>query len=286
MINRFTAGIAAMLEWQPLDSFGEPTDPGAVTVSVSSSTGAVVTSGAASGAGVELRTFALTAAHTATVDRLSVAWSVAGEEVHAGTVDVVGGVWFGNDELRAAFPAVSDRGLFPARTIAAARSQVEDSIERWTGRAWVPTLLVETIPATCRPYLIACRPNIRRVRWATLTTTSNTTAVADVEVIPGSDSGLLYRPDGWGEDGMITVAYEAGADRPTPQLKAAAMRLCAEVLAKSKGGGLPENASSYSSTELGWSAVLVTPGVRGAHTSIPSVNEAIDAHTFDRLGVG
>ena len=37
------------------------------------------------------------------------------------------------------------------------------------------------------------------------------------------------------------------------------MRLCREVLAKGKGGGLPENAISYSSSELGWSAVLVTP---------------------------
>ena len=43
----------------------------------------------------------------------------------------------------------------------------------------------------------------------------------------------------------------------------------------------PENAISYTSTEAGWSAVLVTPGVRGAFTAIPEVNEVVGGYVLD-----
>jgi hypothetical protein len=60
--------------------------------------------------------------------------------------------------------------------------------------------------------------------------------------------------------------------------------LCREMLETGKTTS-PDAAVSWNSTDLGWSAVFVTPGVRGAHTSLPAVNEVLDAWTFSEIGI-
>ena len=83
----------------------------------------------------------------------------------------------------------------------------------------------------------------------------------------------------------MKVGYEHGLTTAPPDVKRQAQRLVREVLLNEKMGQVPDNATSWQSTEMGWSAVLVTPGVRGAHTRLPSVNKCIDDWTFDQVGV-
>lgn len=287
--QRAVAGAPFTLTWQLVGADGEPVDPGTVLVTVRGSDGTVVVTGqATTGTGSGPRQYVLTAAQTRQIDVLSVDWTVGGDVYASHLVDVVGRLWFTNAELRAAETAMAAAVNFTPAAISTAREQVEAKIEQWCGQAFVPRFAVETFAATSGP-LLASVPTVRRVRWAEFLaddgTVLSTLTPAECAAVPGSDDTTITRSGGWSTGARVRVGYEHGQNVPPPGLKAAAMRLCREVLAKGKGGGLPENAISYSSSELGWSAVLVTPGVRGAHTTIPEVNEQIDANTFSVPGV-
>lgn len=190
--------------------------------------------------------------------------------------------YFTPAELRAAEKSVVDSVQFPDDLIEVARGQVESRIDRWTGRVFTPrteTFVVDVVAG------VAILPvvNVRSVSAVSVVVAGAADAVLDESLVSVGAGGVIR--GGWGA-GRLRVTVEYGMDAPPADLKAAAMRLCREVLARSKGGGLPENAISYTSTEAGWSAVLVTPGVRGAHTAIPEVNEIVNGWTFDRLGIG
>ena len=287
--QRAVAGAPFTLTWQLVGADGEPVDPGTVLVTVRASDGAAIaTSQAATGTGSGPRQYALTGAQTRQVDVLTVDWTVDGDVYASHLVDVVGRLWFTNAELRAAETAMAAAVNFTPSAVAVAREQVESKMEQWCGQAFVPRFAVETVAATSGP-LLAAVPTVRRVRWAEFLDSDGTVlsvlSPAECAAIPSSEDTTISRSGGWTGGARVRVGYEHGRNTPPPGLKAAAMRLCREVLAKGKGGGLPENAISYSSTELGWSAVLVTPGVRGAHTTIPDVNEQIDANTFSVPGI-
>ena len=282
--QRVIAGLPATLGWSAIDATGEPADPGAVTVTVTRADGTTITGlPAVAEIGVAPRTVALTSTDTARLDQLTCDWTVNGTVVATTVADVAAGVWFSNAELRAAETALAAAVSFTPDLIRVAREQVEANIEQWCRQAFVLCFSVDMLPATAGAlYLTAS--NVRRIRFAHLlnedgTVRSTLTAGELAALTISTDDGVV-RSGGWTDGVRVRVGYEHGQNAPPPGLKAAAMRLCREVLAKGKGGGLPENAISYSSTELGWSAVLVTPGVRGAHTTIPDVNEQIDANTF------
>ena len=290
---RVVTTAPATLVWQLVGNDGEPADPGTVLVTVRRADGTEIATGqATTGTGTAARTYTLTPAQTRQLDELTVDWKVGGDTYQSQTVAVVGGAYFSNAEMRGAFPGVRDQPEFSKDLLSLARGQVEDKVERWTHQAWVPRVSIEAPCVSSGRHLIVSFPTVRRVRTVEFVDGATGGVVASLSpaecaAIPASGSGLLYRPGGWSSAGdLVRVVYEHGANCPTPTLKAAAMRLCREVLAKSKGAGLPENAVSASSTELGWSMVLVTPGVRGAHTAIPDVNEAVDTHTFEMFGVG
>jgi hypothetical protein len=276
------------VEWQPLDSVGEHTDPGTVTVTVTTSAGvAVITDGATSGTGTGARSFGLTAAQTSTLDLLSVLWRVAGATVHTSTVEIVGGLYFGNAELRARATAVADQAKFTSAAIVDARQRVEALFESVTGVAWVPRFASVTVPGTGSVSLIVPHVALRRVRSVellddtqTVTETFSGPQLAEVRAL---GSGMLWRAAGW-VSCWVRVSYEHGHDAPFADVRAAAMTLARLTLTATRAG-LPENATNFTSTELGWSAVLITPGVRGAHTSDGSVNEVLDRRTFVTVGV-
>lgn len=289
--QRVVRGTAVDLSWQLIDATGEPANPGTVTVTVTRADGtALATDAATSGATTAARTYALTAAQTALLDRLTAVWKVSGAEVARTEVDVVERPWFSNAELRAAEVATENQATHTAAKVALARLQVEAFVERVTGRRFVPGYELATIRGASGYDLVLPHVDVRRVRSAALyddpsSTATETLGATELAAIPPAKSGVITRYSGTWNARWVKVGYEWGLVGPPADLKAAAMRLCRHVLVNQPNASVPENASSWSSTELGWSAVLVTPGLRGAHTSIPSVNEVLDAYTFDEVGI-
>ena len=288
--QRCVAGAAFALSWRQIGADGEPADPGTVTVTVTRATGtAVVTAAATGGATTAARTYTLTAAQTATLDRLTVTWVAAGVTLATTEVDVCAAPWFSNAELRTAHPSLSNVSTYPATLITVARLQVEGFIERVTNRRFTPGYDYRVLPGAPGYLLVLPSMDIRRVRSAELlddpsAAATETLAAGELAAIPVSRTGCITRyTDTWGSR-WVRIGYEHGLTTPPGDVKAAAMRLCRDVLERSKVVA-PDQAITWNSTDFGWSAVMVTPGVRGAHTSLPTVNEVLDAWTFHEIGI-
>lgn len=290
--QRIVAGTAGTISWSQIGGDGEPADPGTVTVTITRADGtAIVTNAATTGTSTAARTYALSQAQTASLDRLTALWKVSGTTVATTEVDVVAAPWFSNAELRSAEVALENTAKYPAAAISLARLQVESFFETVTGRRFVPGYSYETLPIL-QPYgpLILRRSDLRTVRSIALYNDLSAAAVetlgaTELAAFPPSEAGLVYRySNGWNAT-WAKVGYEHGFIAPPPEVKAAAMKLCLEVLVADKSGTIPDNAVTWSSTDLGWSAVLVTPGVKGAHTRLPSVNKVLDEWTFVEVGI-
>lgn len=287
--QRVVAGTAANLSWQLIDGTGEPANPGTVTVTVTRADGTViVTGGATSGATTAARTYALTAAQTATLDRLTVLWVASGVTLATTEVDVVAAPWFSNDELRVAYAGLGVTA-FPAATVSTARLQAEAFLEDRCGRRFVPGYDLVTIPGAAGMNLVLPGVDVRTIRSAALyddpsSTATETLSAGEIAAIPKSASGVISRYSGTWSARWVKVGFEHGMVAPPLDMKAAAMLLTQHLLMAPKSQ-IPDNATSWQSVEMGWSAILVTPGVRGAHTRLPTVNEAIEHWTFRKVGV-
>ena len=284
--QRIVAGTSAQVSWQQIGGDGEPVDPGTVTVTVTRADGTSLAAGAATtGSGTSARTYTLSAAVTAVLDRLTVAWSSAGVVLATTEVDVTAAPWFSNAELRAAESAVRDIATYTPARITIARLLTEAFFERVTHVRFVPGYSLEMLPGSGSARLVVGHPYVRRVRSASLFSDPaqpafETLAAGELAAIPASSSGVVSRYQGvWCAD-WVRIGYEWGHAFPPADLRRQAMRFCREVLLGDKSQ-IPDAAVTWSSTEAGgFSSVLVTPGVRGAHTRLPSVNEALDAWTF------
>lgn len=287
--QRIIRGTAIDLSWQQIDGTGEPSNPGTVTVTVTRADGTVIaTAAATSGSSTAARTYALTAAQTATLDRLTANWIVSGATVATTEIDVVNSPWFSNAELRSAEVSVANSTDFPAATITLARQQAEVFLERCCNRRFVPGYDYLTIPGNPSTSLILPGVDIRTIRSAELYDDPSASAIetlsaTEIAAIPDSPSGVIVRYSGTWNARWVKIGFEHGMIAPPLDMKRAAMQLTRHLLHKSTTH-IPENATSMQS-DMGWSAILVTPGVRGAHTSLPSVNEAIDAWTFQTVGI-
>lgn len=289
--QRITQAVAATLSWQPVDSDGEPHDPGTVTIGVTKADGTeLIAAGTATTAASATgpRTKALTAAQTATLDRLTATWKVSPTTVQTTTIDIAGRPYFSNAELRLAEPALSDTNVYTAAVISRARLEVETFFESVCNRAFVPRYHYATLPGYGRSGLVLDYPDLRTVRSAAMygditSTALATLTAAELAAIPRDPAGIATRWSGVWTDTVI-IGYEHGLDLPPADVKRQAMILTREVLVASKSA-IPQNATNFTSSELGWSAVLVTPGIRGAHTAVSSVNECLDRWTVQRFGV-
>lgn len=289
--QRIVAGTASQVVWQQIGGDGEPVDPGAITVTITRSDGtAVVTAQPASGTGAAARTYPLTAAQTATIDRLTILWQSTGVTIATTEADVVAAPSFSNAELRAAEPSVKDETKYPAPVIAIARLQVEAFFERVTHRRFVPGFTMEMLPGARGRDLVVSHPDVRRVRsaalyWDPSVGPTETLGALELGAIPPSPTGIVTRYQLPWSAMWVRIGYEHGLLTSPPDVKRQQMRLCRELLVNESKGQVPDNATSWQSTDTGWSAILVTPGVRGAHTKLPTVNECLDAWTFDQVGM-
>lgn len=289
--QRCVAGTSSVVSWQQIDGDGEPVDPGTVTVTVTRSAGTVLaTAAATSGSGTAARTYTLTAAQTATLDRLHVTWVASGVTLATIEVDVVAAPSFSNAELRAAEVAVKNAAQFTPAIISLARLQVESFFEKITHRRFVPGYHYVTIPGAPGQRLVLPHVDVRTIRSAELlddpsASPIETLTAGELAAIPPAPDGVITRYSGSWNARWVRTGYEWGLSTPPADVKRQMMRLTRELLVGEKTGQLPDNATSWQSTEMGWSAVLVTPGVRGAHTRLPSVNKCLDDWTFDQVGV-
>ena len=288
--QRIVAGTAASVSWQLIDGTGEPADPGTVTVTVTRADGTVLaTAAATSGTTTNARTYALTAAQTATLDRLTVTWVASGVTLATTEVDVVSAPWFSNAELRAQEPSLVSTAGYTTEAITTARLYVEAFFERVCHRRFTVGYDLRWIPGASGTELVVPHPEVRRVRSASLyndpsASVVETLGATELNAIPVAPSGVITRYNSTWAARWVKVGYEHGFITPPPDVKRAAMRLTREILNESKITS-PDAAVSRNSSDLGWSAVFVTPGVRGAHTRLPQVNEVLDAWTFAEVGI-
>lgn len=290
--QRVVAGTAATLSWQLIGGDGEPANPGTVTVGVTRADGTtLVAAGTATvGSTTAARTYALTAAQTATLDNLTVTWTASGVALATTRVDVVAAPWFSNAELRAREPSLGDTAAYTPATISEARLRIENQIERICHRRFRPGYSFRTIRASGTPTLVVPAVDLRTVRSAACyhdlgQAASETLGAAELAAFPPSPAGLVSRYANVWQGCWVKIGFEWGLDAPPPDLAKAAMRLVRDDLQQPSAIS-PDQATQWNSTDFGWSAVFVTPGVRGMHTSIPWVNEVLDAYTFEEVGIG
>lgn len=288
--QRVVAGTAATLSWQQIGTDGEPANPGTVTVTVTRADGtATATAAATTGTGTAARTYALTQAQTAQLDTLTAAWKVSGTTIATTRIDVVAAPWFSNDELRSAHPDITPVARTAAQ-IAAARQVIENQIERITRRRFTPGFALRWLPGTPSGTLVIPDVELRSVRSAALYARPEDDPVYELDAaelagIRPDPSGLVCRSSGTWSAPWVRIGYEFGFDTCPGDMKRAAMRLTHDLLVKPVTT-MPDQAQSWNSQDLGWSAIFVTPGIRGAHTSIPWVNEILDDWTFDPVAIG
>lgn len=289
--QRLVAGTSSVLSWQQIGGDGEPADPGTVTVTVTRADGtALATDAATTGSTTAARNYTLSAALTATLDRLSVVWKASGVTLATTEVDVVGAPCFSNAELRTAETSLANESKFTPAILSLARLQVETFFEQITGRRFTPGYHYATIPGAPGYNLVLPHVELRSVRSAILlddpsSTATETLAAGELAAIPANASGIATRYTNTWDARWVRLGYVHGYVTCAPDVKRQMMRLTRELVLNEKSGQIPDNATTWQSTEMGWSAVLVTPGVRGAHTRLPSVNKCLDDWTFERVGI-
>jgi hypothetical protein len=222
-----------------LDEVGTPAG-GAVGVSVTRYDGTVIDAAAATGPDAN-QAYEYTFPGRDVLDELKVTWTatVGGDAIvlDQDRIQVVGGFYFGIAEGRAVDSALSNTTRYPTAALVEARTYTEDECERITEQAWVPRFCRETLSGLPNGPLFTSNPLIRAVRAVTV----NGTVYGPTEVagLTFSDLGVIYAPGGthWGSvytpgSLSVTIEYEHGHDRPTPDiLRGAKTRFKSLVLA-------------------------------------------------------
>jgi hypothetical protein len=286
---RVVKATPAVIRFQGVDQDGEPADPGTVTVGVTDSKGDVVVAAgsATTGSGTQPRTYTLSVAQTANVDRLTATWTVSGTVVGVTNVEVVGGVFVSVAEIRSMEPALSSASDYTTPVLTAARTQVETMFEDTCNRAFVPRFRVDTLSGDGGLVLVLGRPDVRRIRWVRIADYRGVFTDIDLtaETIEVTELGLVVRRDSywpWGRFN-VQVGYEYGLDQPPADLKQAAVQaIRAQV--NTFRSGIPDRATSFQPID-GGNVVLATPGLGPWITGIPSVDECLKRYRWHDVAV-
>ncbi len=293
--QRILRATTATLSWQPLDSDGEPatSDPGTVTVGVTTSDGTVLVAAgtATSGSSTAERTYSLTPAQTADLDVLTATWTVSGTTVAVTTHDIVGGFYCRTDDIRDREPSTADRSRDTSNALVATRNEVECMIESACGGAsFVPRFATTWQHAVEVRDLLLPVPWLRAVRWLRIWSDNETyTALTDAEcsAIPSADSGIARLP--YHVTGRIEIGFEHGMDYPPLDLRRAAIAAMRDG-AQVARSGIPARAMSMQMAD-GSSAVFATPGRSMGRdggrwvTGIPSIDEVLARYDMSIPGV-
>ena len=286
--QRIARGAAsATLSYQFTDQYGEPSAAsGTVTVSVTDSAGsAVVTGQATTQTGTGPYEYTLSS-NLDTIDRLTATWLVDGSAAASTVIEVVGGVYCSNSELKALEPTLATRSDAVLR---AARTEAENMIEEWCNRAFVHRIEIERRNGTGASALPVSWPNIVDVKWGKVWYSGNSSTsltASELADIAATRGPLLNRQDGWlWERGVdnIEVAYIHGLANPPEDIK----RVCAALVHRQltvANRALADNATQYFPAE-GGSVMMAQPGMRGSFTGIPWMDEILKRWQWRNVGV-
>lgn len=224
---------------------GTAVDPGTVTIGVTRDDGTVLVAAgtATGGATTAPRTFALTLAHTALLDRLTLTWTSATKGIRVSTLEVVGGFLFSIAQART---ALSD-AAYDVTKIAEARTYAETELESALNYAVVPRYEREAA-ITGSSYGLRLRPYLRTVRSASVAGVALSAADLTALVVAGE---FVYGYS-WPRPTLsitsppspVTIRYEHGLDTPPPGGSRAALAVAVEYLGGGQLGSIDPRAES------------------------------------------
>lgn len=263
-------------------SDGVATDPSpaTATVTITRNDGtAVVTAQAATRTAAGVFTYTVTPTHTALLDIWEVGWSATfgGQpQTFTDIVEVAGGVLFTIAQARALTP-LSNTTTYTTAQIVEARTMVETAIEDACGVAFVPRYAKGTFDGSGTSTMLL-PPRVRAIRSA-----SNEGVAVSAPYLATMrmlSTGELYYPSIWGAGfANYEIAYEWGYDYPPPRVSQAALTWAKNWLVK---GPVSDRATSVVSED--GTFALSTPGMRGANSGLPEVDQVIREYSL-RVGV-
>lgn len=260
----------------PADAIGTPT----VTITRDSDGSAVVTGAATTKvpSTTGIYAYTLTPTQTATLDLLTAQWSaILGgvTQVFTTQVEIVGGFLVSLEAIAAA-----SGGAATTAELSEARDWAEEVLEESCSTAFRPRYAKERVYGSGNAFLLLNNRRPLAVRSVSVDGTVFT--AAELSDLTLGSNGVLRRSSAWDTAGTDLV-YEYGYTTPPVPVQRAALKLAAYFLTEDPSDYF-DRATSLS-TDDGASYSLVTPGVRGAVTSIPEVNQVIEAYS-PSVGVG
>ncbi|MDQ3730314.1 MAG: hypothetical protein M3355_12085 [Actinomycetota bacterium] len=247
-------------------------DPGVVTVTITRDDGtAIVTNGATVGTGAAQRTYTLSTAETAQLDRLTVVWTSPARGKITTYVEIVGGFLCTLADIKA--PLASDPG---AEKLAEARTRAETLLEDVCGVAFRPRYAREVFDGSGSDELLLGNPRPLAVSVVKVDGTAlDAQALSELTLDP---AGLLIHPGLWAAGRRsVEVTYSHGYPQPFVAAVRPAVKLATSYLIADPTN-FHERASRVDMADASYS--LVTPGVRGTETSIPEVNAFIERYRY------
>ena len=285
--QRAVAGASSVtLSFQGIDADGEAADPGTVTVTVTGSDGtSIVADAATTGSSTSPRTYSLTDGLTS-VDELTAVWNDGTNDIATTTIHVVGGVYLTVEEIRLYEPSLSS---YTKPQLIAARQEAENMVEEMCNRAFVHRPAVEWASGNGRRTLPVTWPNVQSVKWGRLYSSgSSYTSLTAAQLAAIKDSrgpNLTFLDGSYWDSGQdnIHVCYVHGHRRPPTDIKRAVAAIIQRQLTAANRS-LADNATQYFPAE-GGSVMLAQPGMRGAMTGIPWVDEILKRYRYRTVGV-
>lgn len=280
-MQRIVQGLSATLSHTfYVDGVATNPSPDAATVTITRDDGtAVVTAAAATEAGTGIVSYTVTPTHTALLDTWEVAWTAtfgALPQTFTDIVEVAGGVLFTLAQARALKPLDSLTAYTTAQ-IAEARTMVETALEDACGVAFVPRYAKSTFSGSGTSTMLL-PPRVRAIRSA-----SNEGVAVSAPYLATMrmlSTGELYYPSIWGAGfANYEIAYEWGYDAPPPRVSQAALLWAKAWLTK---GPIDERWTSMTSEDGTYA--LSTPGMRGANSGLPEVDQTIHEYSL-RVGI-
>jgi hypothetical protein len=248
---------------------------GAVTVTVKRLDGTAVTSGTATHGTTGVYSFVLPP--SAVVDTWTVDWSgsVAGVTIVVRDyVEIVGDFLFGLPDVRT---DMDIKASVTAATMAAKRTEVEQTCEKICRKAWVPRFKRYLLDGSGTTDLIVPDMYVRTVRavstadrYGLALTALDAGSLAAVAPLP---EGVLARDDGgiWPPGRRnVLVEYEHGLDMPPEEIRSNSKLHFRSIVNRPKSG-VPERALSYTTPDGGIYRMTL-PGQDT--TGIPDVDAA------------
>lgn len=247
--QQIVAGVASTIEWTYLDENGEGATPSpAPTIGITRAAGTtLVTAGTATTADSSTTgryTYTLSATNAATLDMLTVSWSISGTVVATTQVEIVGGFLFTVKEARDSHSKLVDSSKYPTADIVKYRMITDAELTWICDRAFTPRFRRLTLDGTGTGTLPLPSNDLRTVTAVSVGGTAYTSdEIADLKVYEHRRVDQVWGSVWDFDQENVVIAYTFGLDRPFPDLKEAALERFRELL-WAKTTGIPRNATS------------------------------------------